>query len=87
MKYRVKKGTAIDDIRKYLSPVIKYGEEKQRKNTTDDWDELKHTLRWLEKILDAINRDDGDILDIYYLEEEAQVIGTLFALSASKSLK
>ena len=87
MKYRVKKGTAIDDIRKYLSPVIKYGEEKQRKNMTDDWDELKHTLRWLEKILDAINRDDGDILDIYYLEENAQIIGALFVLSGNKSLK
>lgn len=87
MKYSVKKGTTIDEIRKYLSPVIKYGEEKQRKSMADDWDELKHTLRWLEQTLEAIDRDEGDVLDIYYLEQDAQIIGTLFMLSNSKSLK
>ena len=70
MKYRVKKGTTFDEISKFLSPVVQYGEEKQRKNMSDDWDELSHTSNWLKKVLEAINREEGDTLDIYYLEEE-----------------
>lgn len=53
----------------------------------DDWDELKHTSRWLEQTLEAINRDEGDVLDIYYLEEAEKIVGVLFVLFGSQSLK
>lgn len=52
----------------------------------DDWNELTHTIKWVENILNSINKDNGDILDIYYLEENTKIIGVIFSLSGSDNI-
>lgn len=86
MKLRIKKNVSINVIKKYLYPVEKYGNEKISNNMYDDWNELEHTTRWIEKILKSINKENDDILDIYYLEEDNIVFGVIFALSGTNNI-
>lgn len=87
MKLRVNSDMLFKDINKYLYPVQQYGKEKIDNNMYDDWNELEHTTKWIQKILKSINENNGDILDIYYLEDNSNIIGVLFCLSVSDNLK
>lgn len=76
----------FDSISKYLYPVEQYGKEKIKNNIYDDWNELEHTSKWIQKILKSINDENGDILDIYYIEDDGKIVGVIFALSGSDNI-
>lgn len=87
MKIKVNSNMSFEDIKKYLYPIEQYGNEKINNNMYDDWNELEHTTKWLEKILKSIKKNNGDILDIYYLEDKGNIIGVIFSLSGNDNLK
>lgn len=86
MKLRVNRDMSFDDIKKYLYPVEEYGKEKADNNMYDDWNELEHTTKWIEKSLYSIKENRGDILDCYYLEDNEKVIGVIFSLSGNDNI-
>ena len=53
----------------------------------DDWNELEHTTKWIEKILKSIYENSGDVLEIYYLKDNEKIIGVIFCLSGSNNFK
>ncbi len=87
MKTRVNKDMTFNDINKYLYPVYQYGKEKIDNNMYDDWDEIEHITKWIKNVLKSINKNKGDILDIYYLEDKSNIIGVLFCLSGSDNVQ
>lgn len=87
MKIRVNSNMLLKDINKYLYPVQQYGKEKIDNNMYDDWNELEHTTKWIEKILKSINENSRDTLDIYYLEDNENIIGVIFCLSGGDNLQ
>lgn len=87
MKIRLNSEISFDEINKYLNPVKEYGNEKINNNMYDDWNELEHTTKWIEKILDSIKEKNNDILDIYYIKDNDKIIGVIFSLSGSNLIK
>ena len=87
MKIKVNSDVSINDINKYLYPVKKYVQEKVDNNMYDDWNELEHTTKWIEKILKSICENRGDVLEIYYLKDDEKIIGVIFCLSGSNNLR
>ncbi|MBQ8402620.1 MAG: GNAT family N-acetyltransferase [Clostridia bacterium] len=84
MKITVQKGMTMEDLVPYLMPVEKFGEEKKQNGCWDDWDEAAHTRQWLEKVLDSINGGNGDVLDVWCLEQNGEMAGSAFVLSDSR---
>lgn len=87
MKVRLNSDVSINDINKYLYPVQEYVKEKIDNNMYDDWNELEHTTKWIEKILKSIYENSGDVLEIYYLKDNEKIIGVVFCLSGSNNFK
>lgn len=85
MKVRIQRNTPLA-VNKYLYPVEEYIKEKNINGMYDDWNELEHTIKWVENILKSINENTGDILDIYYLEDNNKVIGVIFSLSGNDNI-
>lgn len=87
MKIRVKSEMSIDEINKYLVPVKEYGNEKINNNMYDDWNELKHTTKWIQKIKNSLEQNNEDILDIYYLKDKEKIIGVIFVLLGNNLIR
>ena len=87
MKIRVKSEMSIDEINKYLVPVKEYGNEKINNNMYDDWNELEHTTKWIQKIKNSLEQNNEDILDIYYLKDKEKIIGVIFVLLGNNLIR
>lgn len=86
IKITVNKGMTLSEIDKYLYPVRQYVNEKFVNNMYDDWNELEHTIKWIDKSLKSINENNGDILNIYSLYDRQNIIGVVFVLSGSDNI-
>ena len=80
MKIKITEQHTFEDVEKYLFPIKQFCEEKVRKGMYDDWDEVKHTAEWIQKVLSSIKKHESGRLNVYYLEEGETVIGVAFAL-------
>ena len=87
MKIRVKSEMSFDEINKYLVPVKEYGNEKINNNMYDDWNELEHTTKWIQRIKKSLEQNNEDILDIYYLKDKEKIIGVIFVLSGNNLIR
>lgn len=87
MKIRVNSDMSFDDINKYLYPVEQYNKEKINNNMYDDWNELEHTNKWIKEILNSLKENKNDILDIYYLRHNEEVIGVILSLLGDNLIK
>ena len=87
MKIRVKSEMEFDEINKYLVPVKEYGNEKINNNMYDDWNELEHTTKWIQKIKNSLEQNNEDILDIYYLKDKEKIIGVIFVLLGNNLIR
>ncbi len=87
MKIRLNSEMCFRDIEKYLYPVSEYGKEKIINNMYDDWNEYEHTKECLKSFINSIKKKEGDIVDIYYLEEENIIVGVIISLSGSDNIK
>ena len=87
MKIRVNSDMSFDEINKYLFPVKEYCNEKINNNMYDDWNELEHTTKWIKEILNSLKENKKDVLDIYFLKDNEEVIGVIFSLSGSNLIK
>lgn len=85
MKIRIQRDIPLD-INRYLYPVEEYIKEKNINGMYDDWNELEHTIKWIENVLKSINENNGDILDIYYIEDNNKIIGVVFSLSGNDNI-
>lgn len=84
-KMDIKNTEDFSNLEKLLNPVKKYVEEKKNSGMYDDYNEFNNTMQEFENMKESII-NNKEKLTAYYIENNNEVIGIIFAVTGKSSI-